>query len=684
MKRTYKILLALGGFFTVLLIAVVVVIATVDWNRAKPYVSRAVAKATGREFSIDGDLALKFGWITRLSVGQIKLQNASWSKNAHMVDIGQLDAQLDVHQLLRGRVLLPEVALSQVKVFLEKNAKGEANWDLGASTTLADTAVPKTRTRFPVIQKLLVRDGVVLFDNRQTGAQLDLRIVNADAGGFLQAPVTLKAQGSYQKLPMTLTFDGGSYENLRDDRQLYPLRIDLTAGKLKAKITGDLVEPLEMKGENVTLDVQGDDMANLYPLLRLVFPSTPPYRLKGHLNHEGNVWTFSKFSGNVGGSDLAGDIRVDTGPERHVMKADLVSNKLDFKDLAGFVGGNPGNKSDSKEPTKKEAPKDNSSTPENDRIFPDQHYDLQKLRSMDADVRLRAKQVLAPNLPIDDLNAKLILTNGVLRFTPATFGVADGRLEIFSTFDASKQTPKVNIDARIRQLNLKRFLGANSFAEKTLGPIGGRIVLAGTGNSFRELMATASGQSFLAIGSGEISDLLVRLAGLNVARALGVLVRGDKPIPVRCGLLNLEGTNGQMDVKTLVFDTGTTVVSGQGTVDLRDEKVNITIIPVPKDFSPFSLRSYIRVSGPLKHISAFPDPIKTGTDNIFKKALNVLIILALSPFQPRDLGLAKDVDCDALMAQIGTQDSQKVIPNHPAGKSTPQDAKADQAQGKRG
>jgi len=271
-----------------------------------------------------------------------------------------------------------------------------------------------------------------------------------------------------------------------------------------------------------------------------------------------------------------------------------------------------------------------------------------------------------------------------LRFAPATFGVADGRLEIFSTFDASKQTPKVNIDARIRQLNLKRFLGANSFAEKTLGPIGGRIVLAGTGNSFRELMATASGQSFLAIGSGEISDLLVRLAGLNVARALGVLVRGDKPIPVRCGLLNLEGTNGQMDVKTLVFDTGTTVVSGQGTVDLRDEKVDITIIPVPKDFSPFSLRSYIRVSGPLKHISAFPDPIKTGTDNIFKKALNVLIILALSPFQPRDLGLAKDVDCDALMAQIGTQDSQKVIPNHPAGKSTPQDAKADQAQGKRG
>jgi hypothetical protein len=77
--------------------------------------------------------------------------------------------------------------------------------------------------------------------------------------------------------------DGGSYENLRSPKQPYPLRIDLGAGKLKAKIDGNLTEPLAMKGEDVTLDIQGDDMAKLYPLLRLVFPSTPPYRLKGHL-----------------------------------------------------------------------------------------------------------------------------------------------------------------------------------------------------------------------------------------------------------------------------------------------------------------------------------------------------------------------------------------------------------------
>src|SRR4030095_12007022 len=105
---------------------------------------------------------------------------------------------------------------------------------------------------------------------------------------------------------------------------------------------------------------------------------------------------------------------------------------------------------------------------------------------MDADVRLRAKKILAPKLPIDDLNATLNLNDGVLSFAPATFGVANGRMEIFSTFDGSNRPSKVKIDARLRQLDLQRFLAKGSFAQKAVGPIGGRIVISGTGESFRE------------------------------------------------------------------------------------------------------------------------------------------------------------------------------------------------------
>ena len=148
---------------------------------------------------------------------------------------------------------------------------------------------------------------------------------------------------------------------------------------------------------------------------------------------------------------------------------------------------------------------------------------------MDADVQLRAKKIIAPKLPIDDLNAKLTLNNGVLSFAPARFGVADGHVEIFSTFDGSKRPSKVKIDARLRQLDVRRFLAKSSVGEKALGPIGGRINLTGTGESFRELMATASGNSFFTMSGGEISELTTQLAGLDVAHALGMSCAATSP-----------------------------------------------------------------------------------------------------------------------------------------------------------
>ena len=661
-KRKCRILIWLFSVFGIIGIATATAIffLTLDQNQAKKYISAGVSKATGRQLSINGDLKLDLGWISRLSASQIQFENAQWSKHPQMVEVGLFDVQIDLWQLLsQFRVVLPTITISQPKVILEKNAEGSANWEFRAAPTATEPAVPEQRTEFPVIEKLIIKDGTFLFDDQQTNKKLELKLTQAEAAGFLDEPVKLKAEGTYQKLPLTLSLAGGSYQNLRSTQEPYPLRINLGMGKVKAKIDGNLTDPVAMKGEDVTLDIQGDDMANLFPLIRLVFPSTPPYRLKGHLKHEGEVWSFSNFSGQVGGSDLSGTIRVDTEPKRPFMKADLVSNMLDFKDLAGFIGGTPGTTSG--RTASEEQQKLAADDKENDRIFPDQRFSLERLRAMDADVRLRAKRILAPNLPIDDLNAKLSLNDGVLRFDPAVFGVADGRMEIYSTFDGSKRPSKVRIDSRLKQLNLKRFLADSSFAQKTIGPIGGRINISGTGESFRELMATASGNTFFVMSGGEISELLVRLAGLDVARTLGVLVRGDKPIPIRCALLDVQGENGQMGVQTLVFDTANSVISGEGKIDLRDEKVNMVVIPAPKNFSPLSLRSFIRVTGGFKNVSVFPDPIKTGTDSLFKKIFNVLTMLVMSPLQPRDLGLGKDVDCDALIAGVQQQDPKGIV-----------------------
>src|ERR1044071_107103 len=315
--RKRQIWIGLAGFVGVAAIGLAIFTARFDQKQAKDYIAAAVSKATGRQLNINGDLKLHLGWISKVSASQIEFANADWSKRPQMAEIGNFDLEIDLWELItKFRLIFPTVTISQPKVVLEKDTDGSANWDFRAGTAVTDAVTPQKRTEFPVIQKLVIKDGLLSFDNRETKTQMELKVTEAEGGGFLEQPVKLKAEGTYQKLPIMLSLDGGSYENLRNSKAPYPLRIDFSAGKLKAKINGNLTEPLEVKGEDVTLDIQGDDMAKLYPLIHLVFPTTPPYRLKGHLRHEGNVWSFENFSGRVGDSDLSGNIRVDTAPKR--------------------------------------------------------------------------------------------------------------------------------------------------------------------------------------------------------------------------------------------------------------------------------------------------------------------------------------------------------------------------------
>ena len=657
-KRKHRTLIWVGAILGVIIVATAIFIATLDWNKAKKYIVAGVSKATGRQLKINGDLNVELGWTSTLRASQIQFENARWSTHPQMVEIGLVDVAVDLWQVFKWRFVLPTVTISRATVILEKTAEGSANWEFGAAPVVTGP-IPEKRTEFPVIEKLIVKDSTLLFANQETKTHLELKLAQVEAAGFWEKPVTLKAQGTYQQQPLMLSLGGGSYQNLRSAQEPYPLDIKLDVGKVKANIQGKMLEPLKMKGEDVTLDIQGDDMANLFPLLHLVFPSTPPYKLKGRLKHEAQVWSFSHFSGRVGGSDLSGTIQVDTKPKRPVMKAELGSTLLDFKDLAGFIGATPGTASGG---VTSEEQKTRAAVEKNDdRVFPDQRYNLERLRAMDADVQLRAKQILAPNLPIDTLTAKLSLNNGVLKFEPAKFGVANGRIELYSTFDGTNRPAKVAIDARLLQLDLKRLLGTSTFAQKSFGPIEGRINISGTGESFRELMATASGNSFVAMSGGEVSQLLIELAGLDIAQTLGVLVRGDKPVAIRCAVVDLHGQDGQMDVQTLVFDTTDTVIFGEGKIDLRNEQPDIVLTPVPKDFSPLSLRTFIRVGGSFKKVTVFPDPLKTGTKSLLAKIANVFMVLVSGVVQPRDLWFGNNIDCATLIAGLQKKDPHGVV-----------------------
>ncbi len=193
-KRKRRAVIWLASIFAAIAVAAAVFVSTLDRDKAKEYISAGVSKATGRQLSINGDLEVHLGWISRVRASQIQFENAQWSTHRQMVEVGLVDVQIDLWQLLKRRLVFPIVNISQVKVVLEKKADGAANWEFRAAP-VATEPVPEKRTQFPIIEKLIIKDGTLLFDNQETNNRLELKLTEAEAAGFLEEPVKLKAEG---------------------------------------------------------------------------------------------------------------------------------------------------------------------------------------------------------------------------------------------------------------------------------------------------------------------------------------------------------------------------------------------------------------------------------------------------------------------------------------------------------
>lgn len=554
-----------------------------DWNWLKGPVERRVEAATGREFRIEGNLDVDWRWLRPTVIADdVMLGNAGWASAPEMFRAEHAEVDWALWPLLRGDWHLPEVRLESPVLNLQRDAEGRANWDFDDQSTADDLPAD-----LPRIDRLFVEGGRFNLLEAELRTDLGVTVQSVADGENASAPLLLSGTGRYRGSAFSLQGRIGSPLELVEAGKPYHVDLEARAGKTRARAFGGLDRPLQLQDFELGFEISGDDMARLYPLLGLAIPPTSAYSLEGQLGRTGNVWRYRDMSGVVGDSDLAGEVGVDTGRERFLLTADLVSKHLDFDDLAGFIGGTP-RKGEGDRPM----PATNTG-----RLFPAQTYDLSKLRSMDADVRLRARHLNSPGLPLDAMDAHLVLVGGDLRVDPLDFAAAGGEVAARVHLDGRTTPITAELDVRARRLDLPKLFPES--APESTGRIGGRLQFAGRGNSVAALMGTADGELGLAMGPGRISNLTLELAGLDIAEALKFLIGKDKVVPVRCGYADFRVRDGVMEARAFAFDTTDTLLLAEGDIDLETERLDLLLKPRPKDPSPLSLRSPLRVRGTL-------------------------------------------------------------------------------------
>lgn len=624
----------------VLAALVILLIVFWDWNWFRGPVERAVQARTGREFHI-GNLDVDLGRITTIRGDRLTFANAEWSRQPQMASVQRAEIDLRPWPLLRGEIRIPEIRLDRPELLLESgNARHPGNWVFG--TRNGDGTLP-------TLGRLRIHQGHARFLDEAGRTDIAVSVDSLPVSGRDDAAaIAVTGKGRWQGNPFTLK--GSTASPLELSQTDHPFRIDLqgSAGPTRAQVRGTLTNPFQFRRFDLQMTLSGQDMQDLYPLTGVAIPSTPPYRLDGRLKRDGDTWRYERFDGRAGDSDLSGTVQFVVGGERPVLTADLVSKRLDFDDLAGFVGAPP--KTGAGEAANAEQKKQAAALAASPRVLPDTPYDLSKLRAMDAEVRWKAHRINAPSLPLDDMDAHLTLNDGLLELKPLNFGVAGGDIRSDIRMDARKPVITTRLQASVRKLQLGRLFPDAKLAQEAAGAIGGDIDVTGSGNSVAAMLGSSDGNVGIGMGRGHISNLIMELAGLDVTETLKYLIGKDRQIPLRCAFADFGVRDGLMQSRALAFDTTDTLIVGEGSINLKDESLDLLLRPRPKDRSILSFRSPLRIGGTFKDPSFRPDLKALGARGALALALGSIAPPA-ALLATIETGPGKDSDCGSKYAK---------------------------------
>ncbi|HYD97906.1 MAG TPA: AsmA family protein [Alphaproteobacteria bacterium] len=637
MRRAGRWLL---GTVAVLAGLALVLVAVWDWNWVKGPLEARLSAALGREVRIEGDLDVSnLSWTPTVTASGIRVANAEWAgDDPTMFDAERVEMTIDLKRYWReGRIVLPSLKLVRPEIALVRE-KDRNNFTFGDPKAAADAAETAGNDSMPQVGQLVIEDGALRYDDSVVDAKLDTKIASTGEGG----QVRLQGGGTYAGQKLALDLTGGSPLGLRQVDQPYALAGSVTVGNTRARLDGNLTNPFAFQTFELGLDLEGQNLAELFELFGLPAPDTPVYVSQGRLVRDRQNWRYERFQAKVGDSDLGGTLTFDTAPERVKVTGHLVSDKLELADLGEiFTGG-------SAEKKRKAAEAEAQG-----RVIPDAPLRHDMLRNADFDIGFRARRFVAPGLPLDDVFVKIQLENGLLELEPLQMGVAGGRVEGAVRLNARAQPVDTRMSLRLRNFELSRFGKAAGFPQLGRGKINGRIQLAGRGDSLHRMLGSSDGQVSVVMDDGQFSGLIIEAVGLDLTEALGTLTNEDQMVTMRCLVADLQVDDGLVRPRSMVLDTEDTLVNVTGSMNLKDERLDLTLEPRPKDASLGSARSTVYLKGTLGKPQPAIDKEELALRGAAAIALGALLTPLAGVLAFVEPGDGEDANCQQLVRQAG-------------------------------
>ncbi len=632
-----------GGVFGVLVATFVLFLTFADWNALRGPISRMASTAIGREIAIRGDLDVDPWRLNPLiRVEGLHIGNpARYRERGEFAIVNSAEATVRWLPLLFGNLDFVRLDLNGADVRLYRSAEGVSNW---SSTPPGVRGKPLT---LPAIRSFSLNGGQLRLEDDKRNMVLEASFTTRESRGARDpGEFALMGEGQINNRPFKIELTGAPLLNVRRDRP-YPFQADVTAGDTHIVADGAITRPFNFRNWYANVRGTGADLADLYPLIGLSLPNTPPYNLTGRIERNGHVFGMPNVQGRVGDSDLRGAFTATRKPDdRLFLEGDFQTNTLDFDDMLTVLGAPPSVQETANAEQREMAQRLRAQG----RVLPDAQLDIRRVRNMDAHVSYRAARVRSERFPLRGLSVEVSLDHGLLSLNPMTLDLSRGRITGSAAINARGDTPRADLDVRLSNARLESISAIGDNPPLT-GTLMGRARLSGAGASVRDAAANANGEITFVTPNGEVREAFAELTGINITRGLGLLLTDDdSTIGVRCGVASFRVRNGIAHARSIVFDTDTMLIQGRGTVSLRDETLDLRLEGDPKQVRLIRLGAPITIEGRWRAPEIGVDVEEAIDQGGIAAALATLVapIAAVLPFV--DLGLAEDANCASLLA----------------------------------
>ncbi|MBP7252147.1 MAG: AsmA family protein [Alphaproteobacteria bacterium] len=539
-------------------------LATFNPDQYRAEIAGFLSEKLGRKVSLNGTMRLKLAGGPALEVNDIVLANPAWASRPEMVKVGQMALAVKLGPLLQSprRLEVERVTLSDTDIQLETSASGQKNWEFAsakaspeapekaaAQDKIAPTAAQPAPAKMPLaisLDQLLVKN--LHFSMREAGKPKATELSIKELSLQAHDKTVLAATGIFNQQPFSVNLNGGSWLALLDKQ---PWTFAAQAKYLGNDFSGD-GKVLELGKE---LDI-------------------PDFKLVSSL-----------------GSTVTGHLLMKLAGKPSVMGAIAIDAITLPEGNATTVAAAPG-----------EEPVTTAAAPEKavatKRLFSDKKFDLAPLKSVDAKLDVSIGKIAQGKLALEDIKARVDLQNGVLSLPQLTAQLAGNPLMAQMHVNA---TPPQQMDFGLnaRDMNLQPVLQALGHSNISLGKTTLIIESRTAGDSPRLLADNLDGLVVLKIGG---SILPAETMGPVVTNMLKLLSPGS-PLAtenkVTCGTMRFRAQDGLLTSNGILLDTSLATVLGEGTINLRQENLQLTFQPKTKDAKLAALASPMYVSGPL-------------------------------------------------------------------------------------